>query len=391
VHILILGIGDNIPTFILKRLLALDKQGVNLIIETSKENKNRLKREFSNSIFIIKPKVELSRIDKLLFQFLLMFLNISITIRLIRLSPHTKWISTLKWSYENFHLIDLKKVDIIHLQWISMGEHFSWLKQFYKAPIIGSARGSQVTIYPITKTGFINSLKKSIQSLDYIHCVSKDISQVCSERGATESQLFVNYNGTDLNQFSMKENIDNYIDQLELVSTGLLMWRKGYLYQLLVLKKLIEKGISVRLTIIGSGSEYDSLVYTAEMLGLHNHIILKGQLTHDEVKSTLHQSHVYLSTSIAEGLANSVMEASACGVVPVVFQCEGMKEIVDDGNTGYVVPFGDIDTMTSRLIHLYQHQEELAYMSKNAREKIVHEFDINHHVKEIIKIYKSIL
>ena len=106
-HILILGIGDNIPTFILKRLLALDKQGVNLIIETSKENKNRLKREFSNSIFIIKPKVELSRIDKLLFQFLLMFLNISITIRLIRLSPHTKWISTLKWSYENFHLIDL--------------------------------------------------------------------------------------------------------------------------------------------------------------------------------------------------------------------------------------------------------------------------------------------
>jgi glycosyltransferase involved in cell wall biosynthesis len=391
VHILILGIGDKIPTFILKRLLALDKLGVNLIIETTKENENRLKKEFSNSVFITKRKFELSRIDKLLFQFFLMFLNISTTMRLIRLSPHAKWISKLRWSYENFHLTQLKKLDIIHLQWISMGEHFSWLKQFYKAPIIGSARGSQVTIYPITRIGFIDSLKKSIQSLDYIHCVSKDISQVCKERGATENQLFVNYNGTDLTQFSMKENIDYYFDQLELVSTGALMWRKGYLYQLLVLKKLIEKGISVKLTIIGSGSDYESLVYTAEMLGLHNHVILKGQLTHDEVKSTLHQSHIYLSTSIAEGLANSVMEASACGIVPVVFHCEGMNEIVNDGNTGYVVPFGDIDAMASRLIHLYQNKSDLAKMSKNARKKIEDEFDINYHVNDMIKKYESIV
>jgi hypothetical protein len=113
-NILILGIGDKIPTFILKRLLALDKLGVNLIIETSKEN--RLKKEFSNTVFITKRKFELSRILKLLFQFLLMFLNITTTLRLIRLSPHTKWISKLRWSYENFHLTQLKKVDIIHLQ-----------------------------------------------------------------------------------------------------------------------------------------------------------------------------------------------------------------------------------------------------------------------------------
>lgn len=340
---------------------------------------------------IIESKTELIRIDKMLIRFVSMILNISTSLKLIKLSSNTWLVNKLRWSYENFHLTQLKKVDIIHLQWISMGEHFSWLKQFYKAPIIGSARGSQVTIYPITRAGFDESLHKSIQSVDYIHCVSKDISQICKERGATENQLFVNYNGTDLTQFSMKENIEYNFDQLELVSTGALMWRKGYLYQLLVLKKLIEKGISVRLTIIGSGHEYESLLYTAETLGIRNNVILKGQLTHDEVKSTLHQSHIYLSTSIAEGLANSVMEASACGIVPVVFQCEGMSEIVNDGNTGYVVPFGDIDAMASRLIHLYQHQIELANMSKNARKKIENEFDIDQHVKDMITKYESIV
>jgi colanic acid/amylovoran biosynthesis glycosyltransferase len=390
-HILILGIGDKIPTFILKRLVALDKQGMKLILETSNKNQEIIKREFSNTLFISKKKFELSRIDKMLIRFVTMFLNISTSFKLIKLSPHTRLISKLRWSYENFHLTQLKKVDIIHLQWISMGEHFSWLKQFYKAPIIGSARGSQVTIYPITRTGFIDSLHKSIQSLDYIHCVSEDICQICKERGATENQLFVNYNGTDLTQFSMKENIEYNFDQLELVSTGTLMWRKGYLYQLLILKKLIEKGVSVRLTIIGSGHEYESLLYTAETLGIGNNIILKGQLAHDEVKFTLHKSHIYLSTSIAEGLANSVMEASACGVVPVVFQCEGMSEVVNDGKTGYVVPFGDIDTMAARILHLYQRQSKLANMSKNARKKIENELNLDDCVKDMLVRYKSII
>jgi colanic acid/amylovoran biosynthesis glycosyltransferase len=390
-NILILGIGDKIPTFILKRLLALDKKGVNLIVETHRGIDDRLKNEFSNSLFIFKYKLNSSSKHRLIYQFLRMIMNITTTLKLIRLSPHSRLISKLKWSYENFHLTRLSKVDVIHLQWISMGEHFSWLKRFYQAPIIGSARGSQITIYPLTRNGFMESLNKSIQSLDYIHCVSEDLRCLCKEIGATESQLFVNYNGVDLKQFTMKENVEYNFNQLELVSTGALMWRKGYLFQLLVLKKLIEKGISVRLTIIGSGTESESLLYNTETLGLKNYVSLKGQLTHDEVNLILHQSHIYLSTSIAEGLSNSVLEASACGIVPVVFDCEGMNEIINDGKTGYIVPFGDIDAMTSRLLNLFQNQIELAEMSKSARKKIEIEFDLNHHVNKMIRNYELIL
>jgi glycosyltransferase involved in cell wall biosynthesis len=390
-YILILGIGDKIPTFILKRLVALDQQGVNLIIEVSNESKNKLEKEFSNAVFITKIKLENSHIDEMLIRFVSMILNFSATFKLFMLAPNIRRLSKFRWSYENFHLTQLKKVDIIHLQWISMGEQFSWLKQFYKVPIIGSARGSQVTIYPKTREGFVRSLHRSIQSLDYIHSVSRDISQICKERGATDNQLFVNYNGTDLTLFSMKEKIQNNFDQLELVSTGSLMWRKGYFYQLLVLKKLTEKGISAKLTIIGSGKESEAILYTVEALGLYNKVVLKGQLTHSEVKSILQESHLYLSTSIAEGLANSVMEAAACGVVPVVFQCEGMHDLIDDGINGYIVPFGDIEAMTDRILSLYSSHVQLTAMRFAARKKMESEFDINYHVQDMVRRYESMI
>ena len=56
------------------------------------------------------------------------------------------------------------------------------------------------------------------------------------------------------------------------------------------------------------------------------------------------------------------MEALACGVPVVVTEDTGMKEYVEEGVNGYVVPTGHVDALVERLEHLRRHPLELPSM-----------------------------
>src|SRR5690606_37617684 len=113
-------------------------------------------------------------------------------------------------------------------------------------------------------------------------------------------------------------------------------------YQLLSLKELLRNGLIVKLLLVGEGPDREGLLYTANKLGLSESVVFSGNVAEETVAKLLSQSDIYVSTSIAEGLPNSVVEAAASGLPIVAFACEGIREIVANGENGFVVPFGDI-------------------------------------------------
>lgn len=309
--------------------------------------------------------------------------------KLMNLRKELSFSQRCRWGIKYFPLSQLQPPSLVHFQWLASVHDFQWLRHYFNCPFIGSARGSQVTVYPITRPGFTEQIKSSIQATDYIHCVSEDIAKTCEKLGAPREKLFINYNGIDLIKFQAgtrkKEN-----GTFSLISVGSLMWRKGFTYQLLILKKLIEATKEVHLVIVGDGPDLEGLKYTTVALQLQNYVTFTGKKNEAEVRSLLGEADVYLSTSAAEGLANSVVEAMACGIPVIAFDCEGMKEVIKDRVTGYIVEWGDNDTCIEHILTLISDARLGLQMGIESRSFIEGKFDQNHWTQQMIQKYNEI-
>lgn len=88
-------------------------------------------------------------------------------------------------------------------------------------------------------------------------------------------------------------------------------------------------------------------------------------------------SSIYLSSSNYEGLSNSMLEAMACGVVPICTDCPcgGAKAVIRSMENGILVPVGDSEKMYLALKYLAEHREKREAMARNA-ESVWNDLDI---------------
>jgi glycosyltransferase involved in cell wall biosynthesis len=97
---------------------------------------------------------------------------------------------------------------------------------------------------------------------------------------------------------------------------------------------------------------------------------LEGPVAHAEMPKILGCGDVYVSFSSYDGIPNSVLEAMACGLVPIVADLPQLREWIEDGVDGYVLPQNNTQALASIVSHLYQHREQLPNMAAQCVEKI---------------------
>ncbi|XVU28142.1 glycosyltransferase family 4 protein [Actinoplanes sp. CA-054009] len=133
--------------------------------------------------------------------------------------------------------------------------------------------------------------------------------------------------------------------------------RKGLL-------ELIEAAARIRTVvprlrvILAGTTSSGSLQYAARMraritaLGLAGRVRIVEDLSHDQVPQLLRASDVYVQPSHIEGLGLAVVEAMACGVPVVVSDTEGLREVVEPGVSGLMVPVGDSARLADAVVRL---------------------------------------
>jgi len=66
----------------------------------------------------------------------------------------------------------------------------------------------------------------------------------------------------------------------------------------------------------------------------------------------LNRCHVFLNASPKEGWGLTVVEANACGVPVIGSNVPGLRDSIQDGVTGFLVPYGDVDAFADRTVAL---------------------------------------
>jgi glycosyltransferase involved in cell wall biosynthesis len=110
-----------------------------------------------------------------------------------------------------------------------------------------------------------------------------------------------------------------------------------------------------------------------------------------DIPELLSISNLFVMTSYHEGLPRAMMEAMAMEKPIVAYDIRGVRDLVEDGLNGFLVPFGDVNALAEKVLYLMEHPEVARAMGKKGRERVEKEFNLNVILPQMEKLYRDIL
>lgn len=142
-----------------------------------------------------------------------------------------------------------------------------------------------------------------------------------------------------------------------------------------ILRRCRDSGTDARLTIVGDGDDLGALKAAVEGHGMEPWVTFMGRVAHDEVYPILLDHHSMLLPSFFEGFPTVVLEAQACGCVPVASRLPGVTTTaLVEGDTGWLADVTDPQQFADALTRMHQAPDEWARMSVAGRALAVERF-----------------
>lgn len=169
---------------------------------------------------------------------------------------------------------------------------------------------------------------------------------------------------------------------------------KGVIYLLQACRILHERNIPFQCVLVGEGPEEKA--YT-DYIKLHNIpvILINRFLDRNGVKNELSRSEVFVLPCIVmddgthDILPNSVKEAMAMELPVVTSDIGGIGELVDDKENGFLVPSENPAAIADSIEWLFNNRKMMSHMGKNARKKILQDFNVKKEARKINSILKT--
>jgi len=164
--------------------------------------------------------------------------------------------------------------------------------------------------------------------------------------------------------------------------------RKGYRYFFEALARVSEDFPQVRALVVGEGEQGNELKTVAADLGIGERVVFAGY--RPDIAEVIAAFDVAVLTSLWEGLPRVLVQYALLEKPIVTFDVEGAREVVDDGNTGYIVPRQDVDLLTDRLRQLLESETLRRRLGSAARERVEGRWDVDRMVAGVADVYRRL-
>ena len=137
------------------------------------------------------------------------------------------------------------------------------------------------------------------------------------------------------------------------------------------------------LKIYGVGKDQEILKNLTKSLTISDVVKFEGYSL--EMHKNFSESDIFLLTSEREGFPNALCEAMSCGIPSVMFAIhDGLKEIIKDGITGFLIKEGNHDKFIEKAVELVDNQKKRKDFGINSIKHMM-----NYNKVDIIKIWDS--
>ena len=185
-------------------------------------------------------------------------------------------------------------------------------------------------------------------------------------RGLPRSRIEIIHNGVDLEVLSPLPPEERF-PEATLVFLGRLKRYKRVDLLLEAVAALVRRRISCRLLVAGRGDDQPRLEALRKSLNISEHVDFLGFISDAEKRDLLQKGWIHLFTSANEGWGISNLEAAACGTPTIASDVPGLRDSVVDGQTGFLVPHGDVETLSRRIEDLLGDDEKRKHLGVGAR------------------------
>jgi glycosyltransferase involved in cell wall biosynthesis len=141
-----------------------------------------------------------------------------------------------------------------------------------------------------------------------------------------------------------------------LLFVGRFVEKKGTVYLLRSLPRVLERFPGLGLVLVGSGTDEPALRHEVERLGLGQSVRFVGRKSHDELVTLLSRCRVAVVPSVidsrgeTEGMPTVVVEAMSTGVRVVASAVDGIPDIIEHGQNGWLCREKDADDLAEKIV-----------------------------------------
>ena len=152
----------------------------------------------------------------------------------------------------------------------------------------------------------------------------------------------------------------------DIVAVGRMDENKNQRMAIRAFCKIAERFPDARLILYGDGPLRRELTEEVRSLDMSERILLPGRIT--DVPEKLEKAYAFVLTSFTEGMPNTLIEAMSLGTACISTDCPcgGPKDLIRDGENGFLVPVDDSDALADRLTRLLENPDLMQQMGKNA-------------------------
>lgn len=299
----------------------------------------------------------------------------------------------LHWFLKSWRLIRKERVALIHAHEFSAIVCGWILAKIAGVPLVATVHG---------KNYFWEKWRRRIayrlvSRYGNLIAVSEDLKRfICDKVGVAARQVQVIYNGVAPAQIIAADETQACKAELEIVGrypvlgvVGSLYPVKGHRFLISAMPELIRRWPDAVLLVIGRGELEASLKAQVEQLGIAANVRFLGM--RQDVPRLLSVLDVFVLPSLSEGLSLALLEAMASGKPVVATSVGGNPELVDQGQTGLLVPSEDAGSLADRLVELIQDFPLMQRFSVQGTTRAHERFSLEHMTVQYRGLYARLL
>lgn len=290
-----------------------------------------------------------------------------------------------------------KSYDIIHAHFGPHGVRALLLKdiQYSDAKLVTSFHGYDMSLH-VKKHG-TNVYHRLFKDGDLFLPVSYFWKTKLIEWGCQDSKIIVHNMGINADKIDFSDRPAENHQSKNLLSIARLTEKKGLLYSIKAVSRLLKQNVKLSYTIIGDGELKNDLNRLITELGVQNQIQLVGWKNRYEVLEYIKMTDILIAPSVMaqngdmEGIPMVIMEAMAAGIPVISTFHSGIPELIKDNETGFLIPEKNPEMLAKKIMFIINNQGHIKTVIQNARKYIETHFNIKIQNDKLLQIYKNLL
>ncbi len=296
----------------------------------------------------------------------------------------------------------LKKFDIVHTH----NEHSSaaisaaFLRSSAGVPLVLTCHGQLRFDEPISdwlEATYTRTLGRHVfRATDSIIALTPSDKDYITTLGIDEKKIRVIPNAVDLSAFSSTgEHDGRFLEKHGLTGkrtvlfVGPMLKRKGAEFLLKAISRIARKREDIACVFAGDGPDLQRAESVASRLNLKRHTVFLGRVSRSELLRAYRGCHLFVCSSLSEGLPTTIMEASAMSLPVISSALPGISDFF--GETAILTEPGDVEDLESAILDTLWDDDKLVELGLRGRRLIEEELNWEKVSAQILAFYKDTL